>query len=173
MANTVEAQLSDQQTRFCAMYRSALPAVYGFLSLRVGGNTSVAEDLTAETFAAAVQKYRAGKSDEVTLSWLKTVARRRLIDHWRRRTVASANDVVLAGRPFRDGEADLAEREAVTHALAALSDNQRAVIVLHYVEGYSVAEVGDIVGRSTKATESLLSRSRATFRTAYLEADDG
>jgi RNA polymerase sigma-70 factor (ECF subfamily) len=173
MANTVEAQLSDQQTRFREMYCSALPTVYGFLSLRVGGNTSVAEDLTAETFAAAVQKYRAGKSDEVTMSWLKTVARRRLIDHWRRRAVASANVVALASRPSRDGEADLAEREAVTHALAALSEGQRAVIVLHYIEGYSVAEVGDIVGRSTKATESLLSRSRAAFRSAYMEADNG
>jgi RNA polymerase sigma-70 factor (ECF subfamily) len=173
MANTVQAQLSDQQTRFREMYCSALPAVYGFLSLRVGGNTSVAEDLTAETFAAAVQKYRAGKSDEVTLSWLKTVAKRRLIDHWRRRAVASANVVVLAGRPATCGEPDLAEREAVSQALAALSEHQRAVIVLHYIVGYSVAEVGDIVGRSTKATESLLSRSRAIFRSAYMEADDG
>ena len=172
MANTVEAQLSDQHTRFREMYRSALPAVYGFLSLRVGGNTSVAEDLTAETFAAAVQKYRAGQSDEVTLSWLKTVARRRLIDHWRRRAVASANVVALAGRSARDGEADFAEREAVMHALAAMSEHQQAVIVLHHIEGYSVAEVADIVGRSTKATESLLSRSRASFRAAYMEADD-
>lgn len=68
MANTVEAQLSDQQTRFREMYCSALPAVYGFLSLRVGGNASVAEDLTAETFAAAVQKYRAS-ADSICELW--------------------------------------------------------------------------------------------------------
>ena len=173
MANTVGAQLNVQQTRFHEMYRSALPVVYGFLSLRVGGNSSVAEDLTAETFAAAVQQYRAGRSDEVTMSWLKTVARRRLIDHWRRRKVASSNVIVLAGRPTPDAEPDVAEREAVTNALAALSEDQRAVIVLHHIEGYPVAEVGNIIGRSTKATESLLSRSRATFRAAYMEAEDG
>ncbi len=171
MANTVEAQLSDQHTRFREMYRSALPAVYGFLSLRVGGNTSVAEDLTAETFAAAVQKYRAGQPDDVTMSWLKTVARRRLIDHWRR-AVASDNVVVLAGRPSHEGEPDVAERDVVTHALAALSEDQRAVIVLHYIEGYSVAEVGDIVGRSAKATESLLTRARAAFRHEHMEMND-
>ena len=106
------------------------------------------------------------------MSWLKTVARRRLIDHWRRRAVVSANVVVLAGRPSHEGDPDVAEREAVTHALAALSEDQRAVIVLHYIEGYSVAEVGDIVGRSAKATESLLTRSRAAFRHEYMEMND-
>jgi RNA polymerase sigma-70 factor (ECF subfamily) len=87
MNQVLGVQLSDQQSRFQDMYLTSLPIVYGFLSLRVGGNRALAEDLTADTFAAAIRHYRAGRSDEVTISWLRTVARRRLVDHWRRRAV--------------------------------------------------------------------------------------
>lgn len=81
------------------MYEATLADVYGFLSLRVGGNRELAEDLTAGTYSAAVGLYASGRSDEVTISWLRTVARRRLVDHWRRRAVASPKVVQLP----RDG----------------------------------------------------------------------
>ena len=87
-ASTASAppMLTPSVDRFSAMYASALPVVYGFVALRVGGNRSLAEDLTSEAFAAAVAEYRAGRPDIVTTSWLCTVAKRRLIDHWRRKT---------------------------------------------------------------------------------------
>lgn len=161
--------LEDQQARFRQMYAEVLPSVYGYLVLRVGGNRAVAEDLTADTFAAAVRHYRAGRADEVTPAWLQTVARRRLVDHWRRQSVASERVVVLADRHPRSEESGVAERQLVTAALSDLQESQRAVLVLHHVEGYPVAEVARIVGRTVKGTESLLSRARAAFRAAYGE----
>lgn len=157
---------------FRDMYAEALPTIYGYLSLRLGGRRAVAEDLTADTFAAAVRHYRAGRADEVTPAWLQAVAQRRLIDHWRRQKVASDRVVVLADRSERADSAAVAERQLVAGALAALSEDQRAVLVLHHVEGYSVQEVADFVGRTTKGTESLLSRAREAFRVAYREGDE-
>ena len=157
--------------RFSAMYASALPVVYGFISLRVGGNRSLAEDLTAEAFTAAVAEYRAGRPDIVTTSWLCTVAKRRLIDHWRRKNVASHNVITLAGHGLVFDATETGERDAVIHALSALMPEQRTALVLQHVEGHSVAEVAEIIGRSAKATESLLSRARSSFRAAYSEVD--
>ena len=157
--------------RFSAMYASALPVVYGFISLRVGGNRPLAEDLTAETFVAAVAEYRAGRPEVVTTSWLCTVAKRRLIDYWRRRTVASKKVIPLAGRGLVFETPETGEREAVIRSLAALTPEQRTAIVLQHIEGYSVAEISEIVGRSPKAVESLLSRARRNFRAAYSEVD--
>jgi len=163
--------LTPSVDRFSAMYASALPVVYGFVALRVGGNRSLAEDLTSEAFAAAVGEYRAGRPEVVTTSWLCTVARRRIIDHWRRKSVASKNVIPLAGRGLVFDTPETGEREAVIQALSALTSEQRTALVLQHVEGYSIVEVSEIIGRSHKATESLLSRARRSFRTAYSEVD--
>ncbi len=157
---------------FAAMYDAALPVVYGFISLRVGGNRSLAEDLTADAFAAAVSEYRAGRPEVVTTSWLCTVAKRRLIDLWRRESVASKNVVSLADHRDVTDAADSGERELVVQALGALSSEQQAALVMQHVEGFSVAEIAEILGRTTKAAESLLSRARRAFRDAYSEIDD-
>ena len=154
------------------MYEATLDDVYGFLSLRVGGNRALAEDLTAETYAAAVRQFNAGRSDEVTISWLRTVARRRLVDQWRKEATAAANIVRLVPDP-PPGPADWVDRDAVITALSKVSEDQRRALVLQHVEGYSVADVAVLLGRSHKATESLLSRARAAFRDAFKEASDG
>ena len=158
--------------RFSAMYTSALPVVYGFISLRVGGNRSLAEDLTSEAFAAAVVEYRAGRPEVVTTSWLCTVAKRRLIDHWRRENVAAKKIIPLSGRGHVFETSEPGERDSVIQALDGLASEQRTALVLQHVEGCSVSEVAEIIGRSTKATESLLSRARSAFRTAYVEVDN-
>lgn len=157
--------------RFSAMYTGALPVVYGFISLRVGGNRPLAEDLTSETFAAAVAEYRAGRPEVVTTSWLCTVAKRRLIDHWRRENVATKNVTSLAARGIAFDSPEPGERDSVIQALGALTSEQRTALVLQHVEGCSVVEVSEILGRTGKATESLLSRARTAFRTAYGKHD--
>lgn len=157
--------------QFRALYAAALPEVYGFLRVRVGGNTALAEDLTADTFAAAVVEYQAGRAEIVTTSWLRTVARCRLIDHWRRERVAATNLVKLPGRSDVPNEADFAERELVLHALATLSSDERAALVLKHLDGYPVAEIAEALGRTPKATESLLGRARIAFRSVYTEGN--
>jgi len=66
-----------------AIYRVALPHVYGYLLPRCG-SVALAEDLTAETFMAAVAAVKRRQVREVTVAWLVGVARHKLVDHWRR-----------------------------------------------------------------------------------------
>ena len=112
-----------------------------------------------------------GRPEVVTTSWLCTVAKRRLIDHWRRKNVASKNVIPLAGRGIVFDTPEAGERDAVIQALSALTPEQRSALVLQHVEGYAIVEVSEIIGRSSKATESLLSRARSSFRAAYSEVD--
>lgn len=58
---------------------------------------------------------------------------------------------------------DLADR--VDAALKALPDRQRLALTLFHYEGLSQIEVGDILGVSDEAVESLLSRARRTLKT--------
>ncbi len=166
-----EARTSDSTAaQFRAMYQATLPVVYGFLSTRVGGNRALAEDLTAETYSAAVILFKAQRGNEVTISWLRTVARRRLIDHWRRNAVATGAAIKLV--PSDPDPADDEISETVAWALAALSESQRQALVLQHIEGYSVIEIAELLGRSPTAVQSLLARARVAFRVAYEEAEN-
>ena len=61
----------------------ALPSVYHYLVRRVG-DASLAEDLTSETFLAAVAATKAHATTVWSVGWLIGIARHKLADHWRR-----------------------------------------------------------------------------------------
>jgi RNA polymerase sigma-70 factor, ECF subfamily len=151
------------------LYPTALPEVYGYLVRRCG-NRALAEDLTAETFMAAVSAVRSGSVDTITTGWLIVVARRRLIDHWRhieldRRALASLDGQVSDGANEWDSAFDV---ELVRETLARLSPEQRAALTLRYLDGLPVREVAANLGRTIHGAESLLQRARAALRAAYL-----
>lgn len=156
-----------------AIYRRALPHVYGYLISRCG-SVSLAEDLTADTFMAAVAATRrpdAGAPD-VTVAWLVGVARHKLADHWRRsvreeRTVAAISQSAGA---CDDPWEEWLDTEAAYAALRCLNEHHRAALTLRYLDGLPVAEVARHLDRSLTATETLLVRARAVLRRVYQDA---
>ena len=64
------AEYADAQAvALCVLYDRALPQVYGYLTKRCG-SASVAEDLTSETFMAAVDAVRRDRVPDLTVAWL-------------------------------------------------------------------------------------------------------
>lgn len=155
-----------------AIYRRALPQVYGYLLPRCG-STVVAEDLTAETFMAAVAAVRQGRIpvSEVTVAWLVGVARHKLADHWRRSAREQRGLVAVAvlAEEAADPWEEHLDVQAALAALARLPGPQRAALMLRYLDGLPVAEVAACLGRSLHATETLLVRARAALRGIYRE----
>jgi RNA polymerase sigma-70 factor (ECF subfamily) len=160
----------DPRSRLLALYDEALPQVYGYLVHRCG-STSLAEDLTSETFLAAVDAVRRDRVRDLTVAWLVGVARHKLADHWRAEARDERRLQAVAGRanppedPW-DGEVDAIDARAT---LATLGVAHRAALTLRYVDGLPVPEVADHLGRTVHATEALLVRARAAFRRAYAE----
>jgi RNA polymerase sigma-70 factor (ECF subfamily) len=152
-----------------AIYHRALPHVYGYLLPRCG-SAAVAEDLTAETFMAAVAAARRPGAPEVTLPWLVGVARHKLVDHWRR-VAREQRSLAVADAPAEDPWEEWLDAEAAHSALSRLSPHHRSALVLRYVDGLPVADVADHLGRSLHATETLLVRARAALRRVYLERE--
>ncbi len=166
----------DLEAAFVDLYRSSLSTVLGFLFVRTGGNRDLSQDLAAETFALAVEQFNAGRSAVVTPGWLVTVARRRLIDHWRRQaTVSRKRPLLERSTPTVVDTTDAAqvERQAVADAMGALNDDYRLALVLHHIDGYSVREVAEVLGRTEKAAESLIGRAKEAFRQNYEGRHDG
>jgi RNA polymerase sigma-70 factor, ECF subfamily len=153
-----------------AIYRRALPYVYGYLLPRCG-SVSLAEDLTADTFVAAVAAARRPDAPEMSVAWLVGVARHKLADHWRR-NVSEQRTVAAAGRQAEaraqdDPWDEWLDTDAAYAALRCLPVHQRAALTLRYLDGLPVADVASHLGRSVRATETLLVRARVALRRVY------
>jgi len=149
------------------LYDRAVPQIYGYLVRRCG-SASVAEDLTSETFLAAVDAVHRDAVPDLTIGWLIGVARHKLADHWRRvarderrlAAVGGADDVV------DDWDVHL-DAVRAHEVLASLGAHHRAALTFRYLDGLPVRGVADCLGRTEHATEALLVRARAAFRAAY------
>jgi RNA polymerase sigma-70 factor, ECF subfamily len=155
-----------------AIYRAALPQVFGYLLPRCG-SVVVAEDLTAETFMAAVAAVRQGQVQDVTIGWLVGVARHKLVDHWRRagREQRGLAAVEREQSDLEDPWDEVLDLHAAHAALWRLSVPQRLALTLRYLDGLSVPEVAEQLGRSVHATETLLVRARSALRRIYEEEE--
>jgi len=157
-----------------AMYERALPQVYGYLSARTS-SPAVAEDLTSETFLAAADAVKRDAVPDLTVAWLITVARNKLVDQWRREEREERRRFQVVEAPTdddsdRDDENEERFARARVHAaLTELGAHHRAALTLRYLDGLSVPEVADHLGRTVHATEALLVRARRAFRARYHE----
>ena len=161
----------DQGAALLAMYDRALPQVFGYLRAR-SGTEAVAEDLTAETFLAAVQAVERDAVPQLTVAWLIGVARHKLVDHWRRQ---AREERSLRALPDEQVEPDQMEahfeRARTREVLSELGAHHRAALTLRYLDGLSVPEVAHHLDRTVHATEALLVRSRNAFRVAYARGE--
>lgn len=150
------------------MYDRALTQVYGYLATRVR-NLTVAEDLTAETFLAAAEAVAAERVPSLTVAWLITVARNKLVDHWRRQAREERSLRLAHEEDSVDDEDVVArfERARARVVLAELGAHHRAALTLRYLDGLAVPEVAELLGRTVHATEALLVRARNAFRARY------
>lgn len=143
---------------------------------------AVAEDVLQETFLAAwraAADFRGGGS---AVPWLLTIARHQALRQHRRRvgepaTFASIEELgEQAGWGAGDDPEALAiarqRRDRLQAALDALGEEERAVLVLRELEGFSGEETAAALGLSLAATKSRLHRARLRFA-ARLREESG
>jgi RNA polymerase sigma-70 factor (ECF subfamily) len=155
------------------LYDQALPEVYGYLLARCGSG-AVAEELTAETFLAAVAAARRGTA-VLSVAWLIGIARHKLVDHWRAAARQQRQLRNLAGETAEQDDPWEERLDALIaqQTLQLLGPHHRAVLVLRYLDDLTVPEVAAEIGRTRYATETLIVRARAAFRRAYAERSGG
>ena len=157
---------------FLGFYDDALPYVYGYFARRCG-HAALAQDLTADTFLAAVAATRRERTPPMSVPWVLGVARHKLVDHWRREGREERNLRVLADSVPTTADPWDAELDAVRarQTLDLLASQHRAALTLRYLDDLPVPEVASLLGRTVDATEALLVRARAAFRRIYADED--
>jgi len=165
---------SDAPRALLESYDDALPAVYGYFVRRCA-DRATAEDLTSDTFLAAMDAARKPNPPMITVPWLIGVARHKLADHYRRRSDRFSIPVAELPEPIEpsdgwDAELDRIVAESV---LARLPEQHRTVLSLRYMDDCSVPECAELIGRTVHATEALLVRARRAFKKEYPEPEGG
>jgi RNA polymerase sigma-70 factor, ECF subfamily len=153
-----------------AIYRELAPAVLGYLR---GQGAREPEDQTSEVFVGVVRGLGRFVGDERAFrSWVFAIAHRRLLDE--RRTLARRREEPM--EPARlsgplsgavgDVEDEAAARlgdEWALRLLAALTADQRAVLLLRVLADLSVHEVASILGKRPGAVKALQRRGLASL----------
>lgn len=146
------AQRGDEGA-FACLYRDLNPALARYLTARAGG---AGQDLAAETWLAAARQLSAFRGEERAFrAWLFTIARRRVIQHWReeRRRPSQATELEDLGEqpggvnPETVALADLSAREAARIIAGALTPDQADVVLLRLVAGLDVDQVAAALGK--------------------------
>lgn len=158
----------DPALALLELYDDALPHVYGYLLSRCH-DRPLAEDLTADTFLAAVTTTRRPGTPPPSVPWLIGVARHKLADHWRRREREDRGLRRLDDAAVDDPWDETIDAIRARTVLERLGPHHRAALTLRYLDGLPVPEVAAHLGRTVHATEALLVRARAAFRRDYRE----
>lgn len=142
---------------FDAAYDAYGAAVYRLAMVYLGRHAD-AEDVTQEVFFKLLYKSPAFSDQEHEKRWLLRVTanqcRDQLRGFWRRRAVALEPDYPI----------DDPDTFGVADAVIRLPEKYKSVIHLHYYEGYSVAEIADILKLSESAVKMRLKRGRETLK---------
>jgi RNA polymerase sigma factor (sigma-70 family) len=175
---TLARQVADgDETALAAFYARYADPLFAFIYHHIDESHPDAEDVWQETLLAAINALPAYRGQSRLFTWLCGIARHKIADHLRRqgRSVAEVfSDVPEAELAALIGAGTLPEevvvrratRVRVVQALATLRDDYRTALVARYADEQSVDEVAHQLGRSYKATESLLSRARVAFQEA-------
>ena len=137
------------------------PRLYSYFKYNLR-SADEAEDALSETMIAVIQAIRTFDGNVTLATFVYSIAYRKVADYWRRlRVTSELTEWIPTEGPDHT-------RIEVQEALAELSDQAQQALLLRYYVGLSVSEIAEVLGRSYKATESLLSRVRRQFETAFL-----
>jgi RNA polymerase sigma-70 factor (ECF subfamily) len=139
--------------------RLFLAEIYAYVARRLPSRED-AEDATAETFAVAIFQISKLRGQDPRI-WLLTIARRRVIDAYRRRKRRPELPLTDMPEPLTEQDSETEAVVEIRSLVMKLPEDQREALMLQYIEGLTQDEIAIVMGRSRAAVNSLLQRARA------------
>ncbi len=168
---------------FDEFFNEYYPKLFRFVKRRMPRDAATAEDIAQATLCRALESLRTYRGEAALMTWLCTLCRREMSLRWRDSLAFANAPPLVEDDPqvraaleslLATGEGDpvlSASREQVCEAIRGALDYLPApyadVLEWKYVRDMSVNDIATRLGRSAKATESLLTRAREAFREAF------
>lgn len=168
----VERAMAGDREAFDELARQAIGRLYGLAQL-ILRDPDLAADATQEALVAAWRDLSALRDPNRFDAWLHRVLVRTCRHEARRnrqRRTVEVDDVFLSERPGKDDLPAMLDRDELDRAFQRLDVEQRAIVVLHHLEGFSLVEIAELLGIPVGTVKSRLHRGVQTMR-ACLDAD--
>lgn len=138
--------------------------VYRYVHFKVS-DPQASEDLTSEVFLRMLEALRRDRTWNTTPdAWIFGIARNVVADHYRK--IGRRAEVALDERLAMPDEQsptqlviDTEQHQALAQAMTSLTDEQRDVILLRFMEGLSIDDVAEAIGKTPGAVKGLQHRA--------------
>ena len=165
-----DAVLAGDEQAWRLWYDESCTDLSAYVLWRCGGLRDRADEVVQETWLTAVRRLSSFDPGAGSFAgWLRGIAVNLLRNQFRR-DIRRQGRTVVSDRVGEAADVEALRREqaeAVAVALSILPEHYEAVLRAKYLEGRSMADIAATRGESVKAVESLLTRAREAFRTAY------
>jgi RNA polymerase sigma-70 factor (sigma-E family) len=155
--------MTERRGRFEELY-----AAHGREALRLAylltGSREEAEDVAQEAFVRILGRFADLRKPEVFRTYLLRTVTNLTRSGFRHLEVERRHRGALAARDEPATGSDVAERDALAHALRRLPHRQRTALVLRYCEDLSEQQTAEILQTSVKAVKALVTRGLAAMR---------
>jgi len=175
----VPAARAGAASAWDALFRRYQLPLYAYARELVSDD-STALDVVQETFISAARHLGSLRDDERFGSWLFGIAHQKCVQHWRRRARAARvlDDETELPEDATDAGPDPAEwlirqedHERFLAALAQLPEAQRAVVLLHFLEEFPLAEIAGITDVPLGTVKSRLHHAKLSLRRLLEKAE--
>ncbi len=164
----------DSQT-IREIFNTHFNRLYTFVFHEVGYDQLAAEDVVQETFIGAVQSAKKFNGKCQIYTWLVNIARHKIADHYRKmkreyknrsldNPASNLQELIGDAGASVDFIESAEDRLIVEQALMDLPPDYRQTLVLKYVEEMTMAEISQVMKRSPKSIEGILTRARKALR---------
>jgi RNA polymerase sigma-70 factor (ECF subfamily) len=159
----------EKREMFIQVYKKYRPVIFNYIFYRVD-DPELADDLTSDVFVKLVDKYDAQvRMRRPIAAWLYAVARNLVIDHQRRagrigwQPLNEQTAIDETSSPLQQTETRLTQ-DCLMSAMERLTEEQRQVILLKFIEKRTNRETGNLLGKPESAIKSLQHRALAGLR---------
>ncbi|MDH3305031.1 MAG: sigma-70 family RNA polymerase sigma factor [Gammaproteobacteria bacterium] len=170
------------QEAFDAFFKEYFPRLFRFTLSRANNDPDLAEEIVQRTMCIVVRKMGTYRGEALLFTWLCQICRNETVALFRQRRIEMSEDLPIEDHPAvqaaleslhaSDDRPESAQRrDEIAHfvktTLEHLPTKYATALEMKYVQGCSVAEIGEAMGVGTKAAESILSRARAAFKEGF------
>lgn len=152
---------------FAILYQRHADKVYRYLLIRVN-NVHDAQDLTSQTFLAAMENIRTYRDHSPFVAWLLGIARNKAADHYRRKRSEfelEAAEHLQEGDMPDDMISQRLQIEQVARKLQTTSPDRAEALTLRLFAGLEVAEIAQLLGKSEASVRMLVYRGIQDLQT--------
>lgn len=169
-------QTCQSRAAFAELYHRYFHQVYRYHYARTG-NVQDAQDLTTQTFMAALEGISGFQRRGCFAAWLMGIARNKAISHFKKRkSEVSLEAVTELSHPAPAPEETVTERIRSTHLIVAvksLSPDRAETLTLSIFAGLSAAETASVMGKSEAAVRMLIYRGIQDLKNKLLPIAEG